>query len=220
MKNTRNEALACVSRERDYQEKKWPNKPMGPSDALRVICARIAQADPRWRETADRLVDGVRINDVDLHALRKIAATAVQALERWGVTDRPLSELAQVFSTEEIEEIYRAPLEVLTKEIQAVKAIHENLLADNPTLLDDPEGPDGRVNTGAYAIPRARVNQSFKLARELVHRLSSVIPNARESLGAGLPELSKAGIDQAIGETQDFMEHYASLRLSGPVPGR
>lgn len=158
MKNTRLEALTCVSREREYQEKKWPNNPLSPSDALRVIRCLIEQADAKWYTTPDRLVDGVKVNDVDLHALRKIAATAVHALERWGVTDRPFSELLAVFTQEEVDKLYMEQLADLGAGIHIVRKAHEKLLADNPSILSDPlpstvpscpqdpEGPDGRVN--------------------------------------------------------------------------
>lgn len=141
MKNTRPEALACVSRERDYQEKKWPNNPLSPSDALRVVRCLIEQADAKWYTTPDHLVDGVKVNDVDLHALRKIAATAVHALERWGALDRPLSEIMAIMTPEELKE--------WSDGVELSRQANEKLLADNPEILadpTDPEGPDGRVN--------------------------------------------------------------------------
>ena len=88
MKNTREEVFDCLSRERDYQENKWPDNPLSPSDGLRVIRELIAKSDRDWYSTPDKIVDGQKINEVDLHALRKIAATAVHCLERWGVVER------------------------------------------------------------------------------------------------------------------------------------
>jgi len=119
-------------------------------EPLRVIRCLIAQADVKWYTTPDRLVDGVKINDVDLHSLRKIAATAVSALERWGTLDRPLAELMAVMTPEELQQ--------WSDSVALARSTTEKLLADNPEILSDPipstvpscpqdpEGPDGRVN--------------------------------------------------------------------------
>lgn len=88
---TQPEALVKILGERNYQDQKFPqDPPLPPSDELRVIKLLIKEADSKWYTTRDSLVNGVKVNFADQEALRKIAATALRAIQTWGCETRTI----------------------------------------------------------------------------------------------------------------------------------
>jgi len=90
---TRDEANALIDTERDYQDRKWPDRHSGqphlpPSDFLRLIRHIAQQADAAWYVTQDEIVDGIKVNPADMEAMRKIAACAKRAIELYGCEPR------------------------------------------------------------------------------------------------------------------------------------
>lgn len=90
-KLTRQEAYALVDGERAYQDSKWPEQvplPLSPGDELRLINTLIATANVTWSTTRDEVIHGVKVNQNDLVAMRKIAAVAVRCIETFGAPER------------------------------------------------------------------------------------------------------------------------------------
>lgn len=86
---TRQQVYEVIDAERDHQDRKWSqDPPLPPSDEMRLIRVIMQKADAAWYVTEDNIVNGTKVNPVDLEALRMIAAVSVRAMETWGAVRR------------------------------------------------------------------------------------------------------------------------------------
>ena len=74
----RGEAFSAIAMEREYQEGKWPGHVHSPAEWLLILEQLIEQAKVDYYEGVGSIMGSVR----------KIAATAVAAMEQQGVVHR------------------------------------------------------------------------------------------------------------------------------------
>lgn len=89
----RSQIYSVLDQERQYQDSKWPEGVRHtPIEALRIIQGIIQEANATWyKEPNNLVVDGEKILSTDLHAMRKIAATCIRCMERFGALPRKTS---------------------------------------------------------------------------------------------------------------------------------
>lgn len=89
-KLTREEVYKIIDGERVYQDKRWERKaPLSPSDSFRVIEVLLKDAHEQWYyDENTTVINGVEVAKSDMNTMRKIAAIAVDCMERFGVEPR------------------------------------------------------------------------------------------------------------------------------------
>lgn len=82
---SRNEVFAAIDRERDYQDRKWgKEKPQSLIGFITVLEAELAEAKLGWLKDLPG-------KSAPLNELIQVAAVAVAALERYGLTGNTIS---------------------------------------------------------------------------------------------------------------------------------